>query len=54
MATLNPGPRKAVTRQKLNPFETAFHASATICTGGLWGFVWWARVRSRKSVTRFR
>lgn len=31
-----------------------FHVVATFATGGLWGFVWWARVRSRKTVTRFR
>jgi hypothetical protein len=46
-------PGRAVSRQKLNPFETMFHAVATLMTCGLWGFVWWARVRSRKTVTRY-
>jgi len=47
-------PRRAVTQGKLNPIETMFHLVATICTAGLWGFVWWARVHSKKSVTRYR
>lgn len=47
-------PRQAKTRTKLSPAETMFHLFMTLCTGGLWGFVWWARVHSRTSVTRFR
>jgi hypothetical protein len=42
---------QAVTRQKLNPFETTLHAFLTVATLGLWGVVWWARVRSRATLT---
>jgi hypothetical protein len=47
-------PRTAKTRRKLGPGETMFHLTLTIMTGGLWGFVWWARVHSKTSVTKFR
>lgn len=47
-------PQRAVTRGRLNPIETLFHLFMTFATMGLWGFVWWARVRSRTSVTRYR
>lgn len=47
-------PRRAVSRRKLGAGETFFHVCATVMTGGLWGFVWWSRCHSRKTVTRYR
>lgn len=47
-------PGRAVTRRPLGVMETCFHLFMTVATGGLWGFVWWARVRSRRSYTTFR
>jgi hypothetical protein len=46
-------PSQAVSREKLNPFETMFHLTATVFTFGLWGVVWWARCHSRKTVTHY-
>jgi hypothetical protein len=48
------GPRMAISHTKLGFGETAFHMIMTLCTGGLWGLVWWSRCHSRKTVTRFR
>ncbi len=47
-------PGRAVTRRPLGITETCFHVLMTIATGGLWGFVWWGRVRMRRSYTTFR
>jgi hypothetical protein len=47
-------PGGTVTRRPLGILETCFHAFMTLATGGLWGFVWWGRVRSRRSYTTFR
>ena len=47
-------PGRAVTRRPLSSTETCFHAFMTLCTSGLWGFVWWGRVRSRRSITTWQ
>lgn len=47
-------PRRVVSRRKMNPFEIAFHVFMTMCMAGLWGFVWWARVRARRTVTTYQ
>jgi hypothetical protein len=49
-----PYPRRAVTRRPLSPAETAFHVFMTAGTAGLWGIVWWSRVRSRRQVTTWQ
>ncbi|MGH3220046.1 MAG: hypothetical protein ACRDPY_15300 [Streptosporangiaceae bacterium] len=49
-----PFPRRAVTKRPLSLTETCFHAGMTFLTCGLWGFVWWRRVRNRRAITTFR
>jgi hypothetical protein len=46
-------PRGGVTRRPLGLTEHCFHAFMTLMTGGLWGFVWWHRVRMQRSYTTF-
>lgn len=49
-----PYPHRMVTKRPLSPAENIFHLFMTVCTGGLWGFVWWSRARSRRSVTTWQ
>ena len=46
-----PGPRRIVTKRPLSPLEHTVHFFLTLCTGGLWGIVWWSRTRGRRQVT---
>jgi hypothetical protein len=48
-------PRKVVTRSGMGGLGHGTHLVLTICTGGLWGIVWflhWLFSR-RKTVTRY-
>jgi hypothetical protein len=47
-------PGRAVTRRPLGVMETCFHLGMTVMTCGMWGVVWWSRVRMRRSYTTFR
>jgi len=46
-------PRKVVSKRKMGVLAHTFHITATVCTGGLWGFVYWSRLRAKKTVTRY-
>lgn len=48
---------RAVTRNKRSASWHTFHILMTLCTGGLWGFVYFAKFvkgRSRHTVTTYR
>ncbi|HEX6968621.1 MAG TPA: hypothetical protein VF174_07415 [Micromonosporaceae bacterium] len=55
MATPTPGqyPRKVVSKRKMGILAHCFHITMTVLTAGLWGVVYWSRLRAKKTVTRF-
>lgn len=53
-AGYQPLPREVVSRRPLSPVETLFHLFMTVATCGLWGFIWWSRVRGRRQITTYR
>lgn len=46
-------PRRAVTRRPMSITAHCAHIFLTICTGGLWGLVYWGALRKRKAVTTY-
>jgi len=47
-------PHQVTSRRPLSPIETLFHLTMTALTGGLWGIVWWSRVRGRRQITTYQ
>jgi hypothetical protein len=47
-------PSRVVSKRKMGIIMHCVHITLTICTAGLWGFVYWSRLRARKTVTHYR
>lgn len=46
-------PAKMVSKRKMGLIAHAVHITLTVCTAGLWGIVYWSRLRAKKTVTRY-